>query len=74
MLLLFLPRYSPDFNPIELTFHLLKQWMKRFNDLCPSYGTDDYTTLFEAFLSLAVVEFGRTVDFEALFHRCHVRK
>ena len=25
----FLPPYSPDYNPIELTFAVLKQWMKR---------------------------------------------
>jgi len=30
LLLEFLPPYSPDFNPIELTFGLLKAWMKRY--------------------------------------------
>jgi len=25
----YLPPYSPDFNPIELTFAVLKAWMKR---------------------------------------------
>ena len=28
-LLWFLPPYSPDYNPIELTFSILKAWMKR---------------------------------------------
>jgi transposase len=25
----FLPPYSPDFNPIEATFHNLKAWIQR---------------------------------------------
>lgn len=29
MLVRFLPPYSPDFSPIELTFGLLKAWMRR---------------------------------------------
>jgi transposase len=28
-LLQFLPPYSPDYNPIELTFHVLKSWIRR---------------------------------------------
>jgi transposase len=26
--LAFLPPYSPDFNPIEQSFHALKEWMR----------------------------------------------
>lgn len=29
VLLVFLPPYSPDFNPIEEFFSVLKSWMKR---------------------------------------------
>ena len=29
---LFLPPYSPDFNPIELAFAYIKQWLKRWKD------------------------------------------
>ena len=30
----YLPPYSPDFNPIELTFHTLKAWIQRhFNEV-----------------------------------------
>ena len=29
VLLKFLPPYSPDYNPIEATFHDLKAWIKR---------------------------------------------
>lgn len=38
----YLPPYSPDFNPIELTFSVLKAWMKRnwifHRRICSSYG------------------------------------
>jgi transposase len=27
-----LPPYSPDFNPIEETFHFIKTWLCRHND------------------------------------------
>ena len=29
LLLKFLPSYSPDFNPIELLFNVLKAWIRR---------------------------------------------
>lgn len=35
---LFLPPYSPDFNPIELAFSKIKSWIKRnkdFMETCP---------------------------------------
>ena len=35
---LFLPPYSPDFNPIELAFSTVKYWIKRnnnFMETCP---------------------------------------
>ena len=28
-IVVFLPPYSPDFNPIELVFRSIKQWLKR---------------------------------------------
>ncbi|KAI5211373.1 hypothetical protein E4T38_01308 [Aureobasidium subglaciale] len=33
--LLYLPPYAPHLNPIEQTFHLLKQWLRRHRDLAP---------------------------------------
>ncbi|CAB4404830.1 unnamed protein product [Rhizophagus irregularis] len=30
---LYLPPYSPDFNPIETAFSALKSWLKRYRDL-----------------------------------------
>lgn len=38
--LLYLPPYSPDFNPIELTFNTLKAWIRRWFEL--SEGFDDW--------------------------------
>jgi len=29
---LYLPPYSPDFNPIETAFSALKSWLKRYRD------------------------------------------
>ena len=41
-LIRFLPPYSPDFNPIELTFSVLKAWIKRhyhfMRESCSSFG------------------------------------
>ena len=49
-LLRYLPAYSPDLNPEELTFSVLKGWMKRhFREYWPSWGGD-----FGSFLSFAI--------------------
>jgi transposase len=48
VLLVFLPPYSPDYNPIEATFKDLKAWVKRNHRLAETYKS------FEAFLHLAV--------------------
>ena len=37
----YLPPYSPDYMPIEKTFHLLKHWMRRYARLMPQYGEDN---------------------------------
>lgn len=48
VLLLYLPPYSPDFNPIEEFFSVLKAWIKRNRAL------EDIHNSFEKFLQLAV--------------------
>jgi transposase len=48
VLLIFLPPYSPDYNPIEATFKDLKAWVKRNYKLAEEYQS------FEAFLHFAV--------------------
>src|SRR5579859_2561687 len=34
---LYLPPYSPDFNPIETAFSALKSWLKRYRDLVNNF-------------------------------------
>jgi transposase len=48
VLLLFLPLYSLDYNPIEATFKDLKAWVKRNHRLVEAYES------FKAFLHLAI--------------------
>lgn len=46
----YLPPYSPDFNPIELTFSVLKAWVrKHYYRLWPTFGRD-----FGAFLKWGI--------------------
>jgi transposase len=52
--LVFLPPYSPDLNPIELSFSSLKAWLRRNYQLAVAFGDD-----FESFLSLATDNFMR---------------
>ncbi len=49
-----MPPYSPDYNPIELTFSVLKAWVRRhFDDTWPHFeGT------FDDFLHYAVERSG----------------
>lgn len=47
--LLYLPPYSPHLNPIEQSFHLLKQWLRRWRDLAPAQS--DYDNLGEEYKS-----------------------
>ena len=54
VLLARLPPYSPDFNPIETSFSILKQWMRRNYRLAISYTEE--TGGFRRFL-LDAVEF-----------------
>lgn len=49
-LIKYLPPYSPDYTPIELTFHMLKAWMRRyFNVLKRRFQGN-----FECFLRFAI--------------------
>ena len=50
----YLPPYSPDYNPIELTFSVLKAWMRRhFETFRPVFAND-----FEGFLRYAIEHSG----------------
>ena len=62
VLLQFLPPYSPNFNPIEQMFNVLKTWIKRHKA-----KADDFLT-FGDFLVYAVKQYGGThvrVHFES---------
>lgn len=59
-----LPPYSPDFNPIETSFALLKAWIRRHEELAASYAECGD---FEKFLEDAVREQMRTEDPRNLF-------
>jgi hypothetical protein len=56
MLIIFLPPYSPDLNPIEECFSSIKAWMKRNRDYVQGemYGehSDPYKVLWEAVFSV----------------------
>lgn len=50
-----MPPYSPDFNPIELTFNVLKDWIRRYYGRASSRFDD-----FEAFLRYATARASAT--------------
>lgn len=50
VILAFLPPYSPDFNPIEEQFSVIKSWMKRHGELAEFYPD------FKDFLDIAVIQ------------------
>jgi hypothetical protein len=56
--LLYLPAYSPDFNPIELAFSTIKAWLHRNRDhVNREMESEDgtvYNTLWEAVYSVTV--------------------
>ncbi|KAI4845302.1 hypothetical protein E4T45_07781 [Aureobasidium sp. EXF-8846] len=68
--LLYLPPYSPHLNPIELTFHLLKQWLRRWRDLAPKpedLEAEDYKKAWILHLEQAVAWVLKEVDVRNLF-------
>jgi len=73
VIVLFLPPYSPDYNPIELTFRLLKHWIRKNWELMPEYGEANWKDKFIRFLHMAVDNWGAGVDHTKLFKKCKVR-
>jgi transposase len=45
VVLAFLPPYSPDLNPIELSFAQLKRWIQRNRELSQRMEFDDFLRL-----------------------------
>lgn len=63
--LAYLPAYSPDYNPIETSFAVLKQWLKKHGHLVEFYGSTQAD--FERFLNDAVLAQANKVNHKALF-------
>ncbi|KAI0342123.1 hypothetical protein BDW22DRAFT_1331324 [Trametopsis cervina] len=70
MRVLFLPPYSPDYNPIELAFSKIKAFVKRDGTLIredPHHHADDAY----AYLHLINAAYSITAnDSEGYFHHC----
>ena len=66
MLLRYLPPYTPSYSPIELSFGLLKAWMKRHFLLL----RQRFAGNFIEFLSYAIENSGCDTQAEAHFRYC----
>ncbi len=67
VILLYLPPYSPDLNPIEQSFAQLKAWIKRNRALAGCYEGN-----YEAFLHHAMREVFRGKNAKGHFRRSHI--
>jgi transposase len=56
VLLVYLPPYSPDYNPIEQSFNQIKQWMRKYRDKL------QHCDSFEDFFEWALEDFNVTGD------------
>jgi DDE superfamily endonuclease len=70
MRILYLPPYSPDFNPIEEAFSVIKAWIRRIRafvrgELSGEDGCNPYEMLWKAVFSIATPE-----NAEGWFHDC----
>ncbi len=61
-----LPPYSPDLNPIETSFSILKAWIKRHHDIAYAFAESGE---FDIFLDMAVRAQGGTEDPRNLFRK-----
>ncbi|KLO04586.1 hypothetical protein SCHPADRAFT_840447 [Schizopora paradoxa] len=59
----FLPAYSPDFNPIELAFSLLKSRLRR----SPPPATTDFKVREYLYMQVFTIPVS---DCRAFFHQC----
>ena len=63
--LVYLPAYSPDFNPIEQSFAQLKAWMRRNQRLADLFGYN-----FEGFIQLAMRSVFQGKDARGHYRAC----
>lgn len=73
VLLWYLSAYSPNFNSIELSFYLLKQWIKKDLAMAPKYRSLNCKEIFKVFLFTAIYNFGKNIDYKALFEKCYIK-
>mgnify|MGYP002803393832 CR=1 FL=1 len=62
-ILMFIPPYSPELNPIENVFSITKQWV-RSNDLIFLITDDPSTFVFRSFLKV------KRQDVQAFYNHC----
>ena len=69
---MFLPPYSPNFNPIELAFSAIKACIKRDNDPILNSMRDDHDDEAEVYAYLSMAVWSVTVaDTEGWFCHCN---
>ena len=71
VLLEYLPPYSPDFNPIELSFGVLKSWIRRHQQQAVLFAEDEDTG-FGVFLEVAIEAQNGRLDYRGMFKSCGV--
>jgi len=64
----FLPPYSPDLNPIELSFSVIKSFIKRYNVLGRDEKDGDDRYVYEHLLDCAYAI--NSDDAKGFFHHC----
>ena len=67
----YLPPYSPDFNPIETSFSLLKAYIRRHTDEAALWASSG---MFGEFLDSAVRSQIGAYDASNLFHKARIRR
>lgn len=69
---MFLPPYSPDFNPIKLAFSAIKAHIKQDNDPILDSMRDDPDDKADVYSYLSMAVWSMTdVDAEGWFHHCN---
>ena len=63
--LVYLPPYSPDFNPIEQSFAQMKAWMRKNTKTADLYASD-----FEGFIRLALRKVFQGKDARGHYKAC----
>jgi hypothetical protein len=66
--LVFLPPYSPDYNPIEQTFRVLKSWVRRHYWMIESFSH------LSEFLEYGILHCCVGKDFSGMYKRCGYRR